>query len=252
MDYNALLPIIFYRCACFYSFFGIYTLATNAKSRTNWQFFFLMISLTIWSFTYAMAYSVDSAETRIMWKSLGVFGWSLFYVFFLRFAIILTKRNEPSKKPFLQVLFYLPALITIILFGPFGFLMGMQYEFVPGETGLFQAIINNIGQIWVGLYPSAYTIISLVILIRWRRTIDRESPLRRLLSIFLISIILPFIIGIFLGVFPRFFGLENLPRLTVAFLIPPAVLLFIALRKFGMVFETKTRRDFSPLDPKTT
>ena len=51
------------------------------------------------------------------------------------------------------------------------------HEFVPGETGLFQAIINNIGQIWVGLYPSAYTIISLVILIRWRRTIDRESPL---------------------------------------------------------------------------
>ena len=97
MDYNALLPIIFYLCACFYSFFGIYTLTTNAKSRTNWQFFFLMISLTIWSFTYAMAYSVDSAETRIMWKSLGVFGWSLFYAFFLRFAIILTKEINQVK-----------------------------------------------------------------------------------------------------------------------------------------------------------
>ena len=80
MDYNALLPIIFYLCACFYSFFGIYTLATNAKSRTNWQFFFLMISLTIWSFTYAMAYSVDSAETRIMWSHL-VFWVEPFYAF---------------------------------------------------------------------------------------------------------------------------------------------------------------------------
>ncbi len=252
MDYNTLLSIIFFLCGSFYMFFGIYTIVGNSKSRTNWQFLFLMASMSIWAFAYSFANSAPTAEKSAFWTSIGVFGWGMFYAFFLRFTIILADKERRFNNRLLTFAFYVPALITIIIFGPLGFLAGVRYEFMPTDSGFFNFILTNLGQLWVALYPSIYTVISLVLLIRWWKTIKKHSPLKIYVTYFIISIIIPFMVGIFIGIFPRFFGLEEMPRITVIFLVPPAILLFITLRKFGMLLERKTKRDFSPLNPKTT
>ncbi|MGI6691536.1 MAG: EAL domain-containing protein [Christensenellales bacterium] len=244
MKHDLILSIIYYLCGCFYMFFGIYTLHINSKSHINQRFLLLTLSMAAWSFAYSFSYSEPTAEARAFWNSFSVFGWGAFYSFFLHFALTLTN-NRLLNKPSKIVLFYLPALISIILFAPFGYFADIQYELVPSDSGLRDFLSANIGQIWIALYSTIYSVAAVILLVRWWKKIEPRMPLKRHVTYFLISIIVPFFMGSITDVFSDVIGLNQIPRLTIVLLVSPAVLLFTTLRKFGLLLE-RAKIEFFP------
>ncbi|MGI6726684.1 MAG: EAL domain-containing protein [Christensenellales bacterium] len=248
MRHDIVLSAMYYICGCFYIFFGLYTLISNIKSHINRRFLLLTLSMATWSFAYCFSYSEPTAEASAFWNSFSVFGWGMFYSFFLHFVLILTNNSFRLKKPGVGILLYLPSVISIILFAPFGHFSEIQYELVPSGSGLGSFLSANIGQIWIALYSTVYSITAAVLLVRWWKTIDPPASLKRYITYFLISIIVPFFTGSITDIFSDVLGLEQIPRLTIVLLISPAILLSVTLRKFGLLLE-RTRAEFFPRDP---
>jgi diguanylate cyclase (GGDEF)-like protein len=227
--------------------FGAYTVVSNAKSKANRLFLLVTSSMAIWSFTYAISNSALTAEASAFWRCMSVFGWGFFHSFVLHFVLILTKAERRLNKQLMFAVLYVPVFINVILFAPFGFLAEKQYEMVPGDFGWGNTLTANIGQVWINVYYITYTAIAVILLISWWRKIESDSPLKRYVTCFLISILLPFLLGSITDILPGVLGLEETPRLAILFLILPTVFLFITLRKFNILIE-RSRRPFSTLN----
>ncbi|HHW95263.1 MAG TPA: EAL domain-containing protein [Mogibacterium sp.] len=243
MKYSLLVSTFYYICGFFYMVFGTYTVAANAKSKTNRLFLLITSSMAIWSFAYSISNSAPTAESSAFWRCMTVFGWSFFHSFLLHFAFILTKTEKRLNNRIMFIMLYLPTLINIILFAPFGLLAEKQYEMVPSVFGWRNSLSANIGQIWINIYYITYTVITFMLLIRWWKKIGPDTPLKRYVTYFLISMTLPFVMGSITDILPGILGFVQMPKLTLLFLILPTIFLFITLRKFGVLIE-RTKVEF--------
>ncbi|MGI6689415.1 MAG: EAL domain-containing protein [Christensenellales bacterium] len=237
MRYSLFMSTVYYVCGCFYLMFGVYAVASNTKSHHNRLFLLVTSSLAIWSLTYSIANSAPTAESSAFWRCMSVFGWSFFHSLLLHFVLILTNHRFQLNKPSRIILFYLPSLINVILFAPFGYLAEKQYEMVPSDFGWRNALPANIGQVWINVYYIIYTAIAVVLLIRWWRKLEPHTPLKRQVAYFLLSILLPFIVGSITDILPGMLGLKQVPRIAIPLMILPAAQLFIILRKSGVLLE---------------
>ncbi|NLL63315.1 MAG: EAL domain-containing protein [Ruminococcaceae bacterium] len=250
MDYNSIMSMVYYACGCFYMFFGIYSLLKNTKSQTNRQFLFLTFSLSVWSFAFSFS-TIATEELSAFWNSFAVFGWGFFYSFFLHFVLILTNNKNQLDKPIKVILFYVPAFINVILFAPFGYFADTQYEVIPSGFGLINLFSADVAQIWLTVHYTIYTVVSVILLVRWWKGIESyHRLLKRQITYFLISIVFAFSVGTIADVLSGFFGFVQVPKLGVVFLIFPTTFLFIALKNFGVLLE-RGKMVFSPLDSKT-
>ena len=247
MKHDIALSMIYYICGCFYTFFGLYIFARNPKSYINRLFLLITFSMAAWSFAYSFSTSEPTAEARAFWTSFSVFGWGAFYSFFLHFVLILTKSRLQLNTPGKTIVFYLPSLISMILFAPHGFFADVQYELIPCDTGLRDFFSQNIGPIWIILYYTIFSVPAFILLFRWWKKIEPHTPLKRSVTHFLISIIGPFLAGSVTDAFSDVLGLNQIPRLAIVFLIFPTIFMFITLRKFGLILERRKAR-FIPND----
>ncbi len=245
MKYSLLMSTIYYICGCFYMLFGIYTVSSNVRSSTNRLFMLMTSSMAIWSFAYAIANSAPTAEASAFWRCMSVFGWSFFHSLLLHFALILTNSRFQLDKPIKILIFYLPSFINIILFAPFGLLAEKQYEMVPSDFGWRNILPANMGQVWINVFYIVYSAAAVVLLIRWWKRMESHTPLKRQVTHFLLSIMLPFVVGTITDILPGVLGLRQSPKLTIPFLILPTTLLFITLKNFGVLIE-RSRTEFYP------
>jgi diguanylate cyclase (GGDEF)-like protein len=247
VKYSLILSIVYYICGCFYMIFGAYALSSNTKSNANRLFLLTTSSLAIWSFTYSVANSAPTAESSAFWRCMSVFGWSFFHVLLLHFALILTKHKFQLNKPINIVILYLPALINVLLFAPFGYLAEKQYKMAPSDFGWRNLLPANIGQYWINIYYIVYTVITFILLVRWWKKLEPHTPLKRQVTYFLISILLPFIAGSMTDILPGVLGLTQIPRLTLIFMMLPTIFLYRILKKHGILIE-KARIVYIPSD----
>jgi diguanylate cyclase (GGDEF)-like protein len=248
MKYSLLVSTLYYICGCFYMIFGAYAVASNAKSRNNRLFLLTTSSLAIWSFTYSISSSAPTAEASAFWSCMSVFGWGFFHSFFLHFALIMTKTKSRLNKRIMLIILYLPTFINVVLFAPFGFLaVEKQYQMVQTDFGWVNILPINMGGIWFIAYYSVFSITSIILLIRWWIKIKSHTPLKRQATYFLISILLPFFLGIATETLPNIIGITVFPQMVIVFMIVSVATLFLALRKFGILFK-RTRTEFLPLD----
>ncbi len=237
MEYSLFVSTLYYLSACFYLIFGAYTIASNAKSSNNRLFLLLTSTMAVWAFTYSVSNSAPTAELSAFWRCMSVFGWGVFHSLLLHFALIITNHRFQLNKASRVIILYLPTFINIILFAPFGYLAEKQYEMVPSDFGWRNLLPANIGQIWINVYYITYTIITIILLLRWWKKIEPHSPLKRQVGYFLVSMLLPFIVGSITDIFPGMLGLRQLPRLTIPLLVLPTTFMFIILRKSGVLLE---------------
>ncbi len=142
---------------------------------------------------------------------------------------------------------YLPALINIILFAPFGYLGARQYQMVPTDFGWRNVLPANTGQHWINFSYIMYTVITFILLIRWWKKLEPHSSLKRDVTYFLISLLLPFVVGTITDVLPGILGLPQIPRSAIVFMMLPAIFLYRILKKHGFLLE-RTRLEFLPPD----
>ena len=218
--------------------FGTYAVDTNAKSGVNRLFVFMMSSTATWAFAYSILASVPTAEASVFWGCMSVFGWGIFYSIMLHFVLILTKIEIRLNKWVLHTLIYLPAVINILLYAPFGYLAEKQYHMVDSDFGWINVLPIDMGKLWFVIYYSVFSIVTLVILIRWWRNLEPQDPQKRLARNFLISALFPLIFGVVTETIPDIFGIEgSFPELTVVFLMVPVTMLSSTLRRSGLLLE---------------
>ncbi|MGI6090284.1 MAG: EAL domain-containing protein [Saccharofermentanales bacterium] len=237
MKYSLSLSILYYLCGFFYMGFGTYALETNAKSRVNQLFILITASTATWAFAYSISISASTAEASIFWGCLSVFGWGVFYSIMLHFVLILTKTRIPFKKQIMLAIIYLPAVINILLFAPFGYLAEKQFQMVETDFGWINVLPINMGNIWFITYYSIFTLVILILLIHWWRRIEPQDPQKRQATYFLISILFPLILGVATETIPDILGKGSFVELTVVFLMAPVTTLFSTLRKSGLLLE---------------
>ncbi len=239
MKYAFAISIIYYICGCFYAFLCAYTVVANAKSKINRLFLILTSSMAIWSFSYSLSNSASTAEASAFWRLFSVFGWGIFYSILLHFVLLLTKTESRLNKWIMHLMIYLPAVINIILFAPLGLVADQQYEMAPSAFGWVNTIPLDIWGIWFIVYYSVFLFASLILLVRWWKNIEPRTPLKRQATYFLISILIPLILGVATETLPDILGESSFPQLTIIFLMIPMTTLYSASRKFGLLLKRK-------------
>ena len=237
MKYSLYLSMLYYACGFFYMGYGTYIIDTNAKSYVNRLFVLMMGSTAIWSFAYSISTSALTAEASAFWRCMSVFGWGVFYSILLRFVLILTKTKSRISTWILHTLIYLPAIINIFLYAPFGYLGKKQYHMVESDFGWVNILPGNAGNIWLALYYLVFAVASVLLLIHWWRKIDPQDPQKRLARNFLLSVLVPFILGIATDTMPDILGIKTFPKLVIVFIILPVTMLSLTLRKSGLLLE---------------
>ncbi|MGI6090285.1 MAG: histidine kinase N-terminal 7TM domain-containing protein, partial [Saccharofermentanales bacterium] len=237
MKYAFVLSITFYVCSCFYAIFGAYLIVNNENSKANRLFVLLTSSMAIWSFAYSIANSVPTAEENAFWRCISVFGWGVFYSILLHFILVLTNTEERLNKRCMLVVLYLPAVINIILYAPFGYLAEKQYEVVQTDFGWIDKLPIDMGKLWINLYPIIFVIPSILLLIRWRGELEPHSLMKRQATIFLITVLFPFFVGGLTDILPDILGIEAFPKVAVIFITIPVTMLFLASKRYGVFLE---------------
>jgi len=237
MKYSLYLSMLYYACGFFYMGFGTYIIDTNAKSYVNRLFVLLMGSTAIWSFAYSISTSAPTAEASAFWRCMSVFGWGVFYSILLHFVLILTKTESRISKWILHTLIYLPAIINLLLFLPFGYLGKKQYQMVESDFGWINTLPGNAGNIWLALYYLVFAVASVLLLIRWWRNLEPHDPQKRLARNFLLSVLVPFFLGIATDTMPDILEIKTFPKLVIVFIILPTTMLSLTLKKSGLLLE---------------
>lgn len=239
MKYDFFLSIIYYICGCFYALFGAYIAAVNAKNNVNRLFIMLTSSMAIWSFANAISNSADTAEQSAFWKCISVFGWGVFFSLLLHFILVLTKSDNKLNKRIMYVLLYLPSVINIILYAPFGFLGEKQYELVWTDFGWVNKLPLNAGNIWLNVYPIVFSVISIILIVRFWRKLEPHTLMKRQTTVLLISIPVIFLSGMLTDIVPDILGKEAFPKVTTIFMVIPVTILFVASKKYGLLLDRR-------------
>ncbi|NMA93873.1 MAG: hypothetical protein GX975_04335, partial [Clostridiales bacterium] len=222
--------------------FGAYITASSVKSYTNRLFVFMTSTLAIWAFAYSIGNSAPTAEAGAFWLSVAVLGWGVFYSVFFHFTLILTGTKLLVKKGVAHALIYIPSIINVILFAPFGVLKDQQYLLVPSDFGWINVMPLTPGDIWFMIYYAVFSISSLVFLIRWRIKIDPQDPLKKHATYVLISAHIPLVLGLITETLPAILGISEFPKLAVTFMIAPVLTLFSTLRKINLIVKRERER----------
>ena len=132
-----------------------------------------------WAFAYGIANSAPTAEASAYWRSFGILGLGAFYSVLLHFLLILTYDEKLSDKRYRLIILipiYLPAVINIALFSPFGLLADTQYIMVQSDFGWINVIPVNAGEIWLNSYCTLYLIASVALIAIWLKKKQRPKP----------------------------------------------------------------------------
>ncbi|NLL91009.1 MAG: EAL domain-containing protein [Ruminococcaceae bacterium] len=244
MKYSLMFSMIFYICGCFYMIFGAYAMVANANSKVNRLFLAMVSSMAVWSFSYALSNSAQTAEKSAFWRSFSSFGWGVFYSFLLHFVLYLTNTESRLNKRIKLATIYLPAAVNFILFSPFGFLADRQYKMEQSDFGWVNNIPLDIWEVWFIVYYAVFLTASVALLIRWWIKIEPESPLKRQVTNFLLAALIPILFGVATETVPAMLGINSFPKLAIVFMMAPITALYLATRRFGLLLEKEKKSAF--------
>ena len=198
----------------------------------------MTISLAIWSFSYSVALAAHTAEQSIFWRCVTVFGWGIIYSIFLHFVLVLGN-SRLLKRRMTLVVIYLPAIINIILYAPFGIFGPKQYKMVQTQFGWVNTFPTTVDSYWLFFYYIAFGVVSIVLLFRWLGKVESNALLKNDVFQFKLSFYLTVVLGIATDILPDILEIKLFPKIAVLILFIPAIALFLTLKKFGLFLEKK-------------
>ncbi len=138
-----------------YFIIGFYVIRLFRKSKVCKIFFVLTLSLAIWSLPASFLYLAENTIEYAFWNKISAFGWCTFEAIGLYFVMTLTE-NKLMRHWYIRLLILLPAGI---------FLFMVLFLFGPDITTA--PIIENIFYKGNFLYNFLYSLLSIILIIRW-------------------------------------------------------------------------------------
>ncbi|MGI6696560.1 MAG: EAL domain-containing protein [Christensenellales bacterium] len=235
MNYDVILSIVIYVCGCFYMAFSASRIAGYVNNKINWLLVTFGSLLSSCSFSLSISNSVATAEASAFWRAWSVIGWGSLNSFLLHFILILTKKERRFNKRSMLIMLYLPALINVILIGPYGFFSERHYQMVQTDFGWVNMAPMHAMSIWLNAYYIVFSIASIILLIQWWRSIGPRAPEKREARRFILSVLFFFLIEAVISILPGIFGKKSFLPLTTVLFIVPIIMLFAVLKKLGFI-----------------
>ena len=239
-------PVLFSICfsaICVASLFlGIYTFYMNPAARANRIFFAFAISLSIWSFGFAMAISAPDISTCLFWRRFSAIGWGTFFAIMLHFVIILIGRTSLLNRWWKYGLLYLPAAVCILVFTYIPWFNPQQYNLVQTPMGWVNVSIKNFWDWFFIVYYVTYCMAGIYLVWKWRKTessrnIQKQSGI--IMRVFIVTLILG---GFTESVVNNAFSIR-IPQLAPIIMLIPLAAICYVMQRYGFLYSRRSQAD---------
>jgi PAS domain S-box/diguanylate cyclase (GGDEF) domain len=178
-----LLSVSSFLAAILYFIIGFNTIRLNRESKLCKYFFYLTVSMTIWSFADGFLYLAKNIYEYYFWNKIAAFGWCSFEALVLYFVMLLTE-NKQVKHWYMKLLILFPA--------PF-FTAMVLFKFGPdANTSQFTQTFFYTGNF---LYNFTYLLISILLIYLWGRNSTSKIQ-KKQANIIVICSVIPFLLNL--------------------------------------------------------
>ncbi|MFH5835156.1 EAL domain-containing protein [Proteiniclasticum sp. C24MP] len=225
---SGVLSVIFYGSLILYFYMGMYLFSLDIRDRIHRIFFYLCLSLSIWSLTSSLLGHVESRDMAFVTLLVSVWGWGFAYSFLLHLVLLIMKMDR-GMKPWHWLAIYAPVPVNMILF--YGNLLysNVSDNMLLSQFGWSYERTELAAFLWIRvLYLSVMAVI-LILLYRGKREEDDLFSIREM-KLIKATMILSLLLGL-----PKIFELYeamgwNLLGLGPLHLLPVCVTLFIVMK----------------------
>ncbi|HHX11173.1 MAG TPA: diguanylate cyclase, partial [Firmicutes bacterium] len=236
MDYPSIFLIFFISSFVVSTVLGILVLINNHKALANKIFFVLVMSVNIWSVGLGFATAASDVATAELWRRISSFGWGSAYAIIFHFILIITGNDALLKKWWSRVLFYSPAALCILVFGlPTG-LNRKPYNLYITQFGWSNMAENNLWDWFFYAYYIGYTLIGLVLLVRWGIK-SSDSKIKGQSQFLFLSFSITFLLASITDII-----IKDIPQIAPIILLIPIVVTYRAITKYGFIVSKPTEK----------
>ncbi len=204
--------------------FKIYRL--NKRTRLGNVFFWLSMSLAIWSFAFTFGIFAPSSAISSFWGTIAAVGWCFFPVLILLLVLAITEVKQYNKE--LEILIFLPGMISFIIAAI------LNLDLLP-VSEVFYSTYYTVNDI----YNVGYILISLFLLIKWGRssTCSVHTKQTTIIAISSIATFLIYFISEFVLVRV---GITDLPNLTHIYCLIMIAGIYYSTVKYNFLLVSNT------------
>ncbi len=231
---NILISILFFIAFSIYLFIGLLVSEKLKNNPINTLFFFICLSLCVWSLGFSFSVSAPNEEVATFWKKFSAFGWISLYPQLLHFSLHFTNTLSPQrmKKAFTR-------FVLFILYLPIPYLI-YAYIFSPKYKNLLYTMKNTpygwhnfstsltIPDTVFYVYYISYMLITLILLLNWHFITKKNPKISRPV---LISIFVTFILGSISDILLTSVFTINYIRITPILILLPIYVIIKSIRK---------------------
>jgi diguanylate cyclase (GGDEF)-like protein len=239
-----IIAFILYFSFIAYVIFGAYSYVINSQSRSNRIFGVLCLCFALWAFSFAVMTAADNLGEAYQWRRISVLGWGVAYSILVHFISVFTGSalSRPEQKTLL-VLLYLPALITMIVFGLDQQTAAQQIQLVQTGLGWTALPVNNFWEFFFDAYFITYSLGALVMIIRvYHGTSSRR--IRKILRELGVSLGVSLLLGTFTDSLSSYFLGVPLPSLAPVFILIPVTTIYMNIRRYGLLKPMVSRTEY--------
>jgi len=230
---QTIISIIFYIAFILYIFQGVYCLALNKEALLNRVFFFVCLSFAIWAFAFAISNSLTEMENVLVWRRVAALGWGVAFSVIVHFILILTGEQKRLNTKGLYLMLYLPAVITVFIFGLYGNLANAQYNLVHTPAGWGNIPVNNIWDTLYNLYYISFSFVTLVLLVKWFKNSAEEGK-RKQARWLILSFSVAIAIGTVSEMLANTYLSFKIPSIAPIIILIPVMTFAYSIKKYGL------------------
>ncbi len=235
MQIPLFFSLLFFIAFIAYLIFGIYAFQKNSKDSQNKLFFIICLSLCFWSLGFSIGTSAKTWEICFLWRRISAIGWGTIYSLLLHFFLLLTTKQRPRKAWVYYALIYLPAIISVYVFGVYEAIAVNQYNLISTNFGWVNAAVQNGWTIFFNLYYIAYIAACLILILRWKKANLNIPIIVKQANLFLSSLFMAFLLGSLTDIVLTALLKSPLPQMAPLFTLLPVGAIFYSVRNYGLM-----------------
>jgi len=230
---QTIISIIFYMAFILYAFQGVYCLSLNKNALLNQVFFFVCLSFSIWAFAFAISNSLIVMENVLIWRRVASLGWGVAFSVIIHFILILTGEQKILNTTGIYFVLYIPAAITVFVFGIISNLANAQYNLIHTPAGWGNIPVNNIWDTLYNLYYISFSLVTLVLLINWFKNSDEEGK-RNQARWLILSFSAAIAIGTVSEMLANTYLSFKIPSIAPIIILIPVMTFAYSIKKYGL------------------
>lgn len=208
---------------------GVFVLSKAPKRGLNQTFLILSISQFIVAFMEFGLRNAESYGEAWLWAKMGAFGWTLPIAAILHFSLVYAGYHKKISLPLLLSVVYLPALVFSFIDYFTELITKDVIAVYWGWTFIFS---SNPATISASVWGIGYTVLSILLLIRYSRKLQDDQRQRQTLFV-IIGLSCCIVIGIFSELFIPLFNYK-IPNLTATGFIVGNLIIGYAILRHGL------------------